>query len=51
MKIAHNLDYINNYCDDLDNEFIFVCCRWYQKNNLDESLPFAGYICDLDSFF
>ena len=48
---AENREYINNHCNDLDNEFIFRCCRWYQNNNLDESLPFEGYICDLDSFF
>ena len=51
QKIAHNREYINNYCDDLDNEFNFFCCLWYQNNNLEDSLTFGGYICDLDSFF
>ena len=51
QKITHKREYINTYCIDLDNEFNFICCRWYQKNNLDEALPFGGYICHLDSFF
>ena len=41
QKIAHNREYINNYCNDLDNEFSFICCRCYQKNNLEEPLPFG----------
>ena len=24
QKVAHNREYINNYCSDLDNEFIFT---------------------------
>ena len=51
QKIARNRKYINNYCNNLDFEFNFICCRWYQNNNLGESLPIGGYICDLDSFF
>ena len=51
QKTAHNREYINNYCNYLDNEFNFICCRWYQNNYLEEALPFGGYICDLDSFF
>ena len=51
QKIAHSRLYINNYCNDLDEEFNFPCCRWYQNNNLEEPLPFGGFICDLDSFF
>ena len=44
QKIAHNRDYINNYCNDLDIEYNLICCSWYQINNLDQPLPFGGYI-------
>ena len=49
-KIAHNREYTNKYCNGLDNEFNFICCSRHQNNNLEEPVPFGGYICDLDSF-
>ena len=51
QKIAHNRECTKKYCNVLDIEFNFICCRWYQNINLGESLPFGGYMCDLDSFF
>ena len=44
QKMAPNREYIKNYCNDLDNEFNFICCRWYQNKNLEEHLPSGGYI-------
>ena len=32
-KIAHNYDYIQNHCNDLNNRFQFSCRRWYNNNN------------------
>ena len=32
-KIAHNYDYIQNHCNDLNNRFQFACRRWYNYNN------------------
>ena len=51
QKTAHSRESINKYFNDLDNDFIFIGCRWYQKNNLQEPLPFGGCTCDLESFF
>ena len=51
QNVAHIREYKNNFCNDLDNEFNFICCRSYQNNNLEEALPFGGHICDLDSLF
>ena len=32
-KNAHNYDYIQNHCNDLNNRFQFSCRRWYNYNN------------------
>ena len=32
-KIAHNYNYIQNYCNDLNNPFHFACLQWYSYNN------------------
>ena len=36
QKLAHNREYIKNYCNNLDNEFSLICCGWYQNNILEE---------------
>ena len=32
-KIAHNCDYIQTHCNDINNPFQFACCHWYSYNN------------------
>ena len=38
-KIAHNYNFIQNHCNDLNNRFQFSCRRWYKYNN-------PGYKCE-----
>ena len=32
-KLAHNHDYIQTHCNDLNNRFHFACRQWYSCNN------------------
>ena len=32
-KLAHNHDYIQTHCNDLNNRFHFACRQWYSYNN------------------
>ena len=32
-RIAHNRDYIQTHCNDINNPFQFVCRQWYNFNN------------------
>ena len=32
-RIAHNRDYIQTYCNDINNPFQFGCRQWYNHNN------------------
>ena len=31
--ILHNLDFIQTYCNDINNPFHFACRQWYSYNN------------------
>ena len=33
MKISHNRDYIQTYCNNRRNPFHFACRQWYSYNN------------------
>ena len=33
IKISHNRDYIQTYCNDRRNPFHFACRQWYSYNN------------------
>ena len=33
IKISHNRDYIQTYCNDRRNIFHFACSQWYSYNN------------------
>ena len=33
IKISHNLDYIQTFCNDRRNTFHFACRQWYSYNN------------------
>ena len=33
IKISHNRDYIQNYCNNRRNTFHFACRQWYLYNN------------------
>ena len=35
-RIAHNRDYIQSHCNDLNNQFHFACRQWYNLNNTGE---------------
>ena len=32
-RIAHNRDYIQTHCNDINNPFQFACRQWYNLNN------------------
>ena len=32
-RIAHNRDYIQTHCNDINNPFHFACRQWYLHNN------------------
>ena len=34
IKISHNHDYIQTFCNDRRNPFHFACRQWYSYNNL-----------------
>ena len=34
IKISHNHDYIQTFCNDRRNPFHFACLQWYSYNNL-----------------
>ena len=33
MKISHNRDYIQTFCNDRRYNFQFACRQWYSYNN------------------
>ena len=33
IKISHNRDYFQNFCNDRRNTFLFACRKWYLYNN------------------
>ena len=33
IKLAHNHDYIQTHCNDLNNRFQFACRQWYKYKN------------------
>ena len=33
IKISHNHDYIQTYCNDRRNSFHFACRQWFSYNN------------------
>ena len=33
LKISHNREYIQTYCNDRRNPFHFACRQWYSYNN------------------
>ena len=32
-KISQNRDYINNFCNDVENPFHFACQKWFNQLN------------------
>ena len=48
LNIAHNRDYVNNYCNRPLNSFDRHCRAWYiyinPENNLDELPEYAIYL-------
>ena len=32
-RISQNKEYIENFCNDLNNRFDFACRKWYLYNN------------------
>ena len=32
-RISHKKEYIENFCNDINNPFHFACCKWYLYSN------------------